>query len=222
MEESPIIKCHKALLNIDFLDIELIRNFESRHTPAISNLSVSQLAIVLNEVATHVLFGEIKISVFKTSPLMVKSPTTADTLVLDGPCVDIYKVEVHISPLAVLLVPTSPLFKDSTDLEAPTDASNMPCAFYQNSCKNTILEDSVFSNVSFGKLGLFCTVNESPDNEHSNEVLVFAHDLSSNTTLKELEDHAVLFPILEIVTDPDSISQVLGIKEALRVTGILN
>ena len=77
-------------------------------------------------------------------------------------------------------------------------------------------------NVSFGKLGIAGGVCESTDNEQSNYVLAFTLDLTADASLKELEDHALLIPILEIVTDPDSISQVLGIKEGLSVAVIEN
>jgi hypothetical protein len=78
----------------------------------------------------------------------------------------------------------------------------------------------VLSDVSFGKLGLTSGVCEPTDNEQSNYVLAFALDLPADASLKELEDHALLISILEIVTDPDSISQVLGIKEGLSVAVI--
>jgi hypothetical protein len=80
----------------------------------------------------------------------------------------------------------------------------------------------VFSDVSFGKLGIACSISESTDNEQSNDVLAFALDLTADASLKELEDHALLFPILEIVTDPDSICQVLCIKEALSIAVVEN
>ena len=80
----------------------------------------------------------------------------------------------------------------------------------------------MFSDVSFGKLGLAGSISESTDNEQSNDVLAFALDLTADASLKEFEDHALLFPILEIVADPDSISKVLGIKEALSIAVVEN
>jgi hypothetical protein len=80
----------------------------------------------------------------------------------------------------------------------------------------------VLPNVSFGKLGVASGVCKSTDNEESNYVLAFSLDLPADASLKELEDHALLATILEIVTNPDSVSKVLGIKEGLSVTVIEN
>ena len=113
---------------IVLLDIELIGNSESRHTPAPLNLSVVQIAIVLNEVTAHVLFGERNFSVLSNLTIDCEIADNVYTLALDGTSVDIHVVEVDISSLAVLLVPASPLFRDSGNLEAPYEASDMPSA----------------------------------------------------------------------------------------------
>ena len=113
---------------IVLLDIELIGNSESRHTPAPLNLSVVQISIVLNEVATDVLLGEKNFSVLSNLTIDCKIADYVYSLALDGTSVDIHVVEVDISSLAVLLVPASPLFRDSGNLEAPHEASYMPSA----------------------------------------------------------------------------------------------
>jgi aromatic ring-opening dioxygenase LigB subunit len=110
------------------LDIELIGNSESRHTPAASDLSVVQIAIVLNEVASNVLFGERNFSVLSNFAIDREIANNVYTLALDGTSIDIHVVEVDISSLAVLLIPACPLFRDSGNLEAPHKASNMPSA----------------------------------------------------------------------------------------------
>ena len=115
-------------VNIVLLDIELIGNSESRHTPAASDLSVIQIAIVLYEVATDVLLGESDLSVLSNLTIDCEIANNVYTLAIDGTSVDIHVVEVHISPLAVLLVPSCPLFRDSSDLEAPCYSSDMPGA----------------------------------------------------------------------------------------------
>ena len=80
----------------------------------------------------------------------------------------------------------------------------------------------MLSDISFCELGLAGGVCKSTDDEQSNNVLAFPLDLTSNASLKELEDHALRYPILEIVSDPYSICEVLGIKEALSIAIIEN
>ena len=118
----------KLSVNIVLLDIELVGNSESRHTPAASDLSVVQIAIVLNEMAADVLLGESNLSVLSNLTIDSEIANNVYTFAIDSTSVDIHMVEVHISSLAVLLVPTCPLFRDSCDLEAPSEASDMPGA----------------------------------------------------------------------------------------------
>ena len=118
----------KLSVNIVLLNIELVGNSESRHTPAASDLSVVQIAIVLNEVATNVLLGERNFSVLSNLTIDCEIADNVYTLALDGTSIDIHVIEVDISSLAVLLVPTSPFFRDSGNLEAPHEASHMPSA----------------------------------------------------------------------------------------------
>ena len=118
----------KLSVNIVLLDIELVGNSESRHTPAASDLSVVQIAIVLNEMATDVLLGESNLSVLSNLTIDSEIANNVYTFAIDSTSVDIHMVEVHISSLAVLLVQTCPLFRDSCDLEAPSEASDMPGA----------------------------------------------------------------------------------------------
>ena len=115
-------------INIVLLDIKLIGNSEGRHTPAALNLSVGQSAIVLDEVATDVLLGERHFTTLSNFTIDSEIANNVYTLALDGTSVDIHVVKVDISSLAVLLVPTSPLFRDSGNLEAPSDTCDMPSA----------------------------------------------------------------------------------------------
>jgi hypothetical protein len=115
-------------VNIVLLDIELVGNSESRHTPAATDLSVVQIAIVLYEMTTDVLLGESDLSVLSNLTIDREIANNVNTLALYGTSVDIHMVEVHFSSLAILLVPTCPLFRDSCNLEAPSEASDMPGA----------------------------------------------------------------------------------------------
>ena len=67
-----------------------------------------------------------------------------------------------------------------------------------------VLHD-MLANVSFGKLNLSGSIREAADHEMSNGVLTLSLDLTASFRLEELEDHAVLFAILDVVADPDGV-----------------